>query len=68
MHVTVVALSAPAVSGKNDTSENGTSKNGTSKNGTSKNGKVGKHGTFSILGFRVGLGVWDGGLGLGMGF
>jgi len=36
-------------------------KNGAGNNGT--NGKVGKNGTFSMLG----LGVWDGGLGLEMG-
>jgi len=35
------------------------SKNGTDNNGI--NGKVGKHGTFSILG----LNVWNGGWGLG---
>jgi len=32
-----------------------------------KNGKVGKNGTFSILGLGVGLGVQDEGLGLEMG-
>jgi len=37
----------------------------TCKNDT--NGKVVKIGTFSILGFGVGLDVWEGGLGLGMG-
>jgi len=47
------------VSGKNGTSNNGTGNNGTS-------GKVGKNGTFSILGFGVGVeGLEWGGLGLG---
>jgi len=36
-------------------------KNGTGKNGT--NSKVARNGTFSILGFRVGLSIWGGGLG-----
>jgi len=45
----------PLVFGKNSTVNKGT------------DGKVGKTGTFSILGFRVGFSVWKGGLGLGMG-
>jgi len=43
------------VSGKNGTGNNGTGNNGTGNNGT--DGKVGKSGTFSILGFEVV--VWD---------
>jgi len=39
-------------------------KNGTGNNGT--NGKVGKNSTFSILGFGLRLGVWNGGLGVEM--
>jgi len=51
------------VSDKNSTNRNGTGSNGTS-------GKVGKNGTFSLLGFEVGGLEWgfrfgDGGLSLG---
>jgi len=46
-------------------------KNGTGNNGTGDNGKnsnIGKNSIFSIfIGFRVGLSIWDGGLGWGMG-
>jgi len=42
------------VSGKNGNGKNGNGNNGNGNNGTS--GKVGKNGTFSILGF--GMGVW----------
>jgi len=38
--------------------KHGTSNNGTSNNGT--NDKVGKGSTFSILGFGVVVGVWNG--------
>jgi len=49
--------------GNNGTGNNGTGNNGTGNNGTS--GKVGKNGTFLIIGFK--LGVWNGGFGFGNG-
>jgi len=50
-----------AKSDKNGTGNNGRSNNGTGNNDT--NGKVGKLSTFSILGFRVRVGLaWNGGV------